>query len=189
MFEILVERELPRPFGDDDPMARLWSFWDRERKGEPFLPRARFDAFAFPELLGRINLVTVERGPPTRFCFRVFGSGMDDPLEGDMTARSVADIGEPAYAEMVQRHYLQAFRLCRPHFAEIKSDIGEGSLFHYCRLILPLSTGSDACDMLLVTSVRYADDRNCSFYDGISLLSLQNVHRYGGTVPEQVHKF
>jgi hypothetical protein len=188
MFEILVERELPRPRGEDDPMARLWSFWDRERDGARVLPRARFDAFAFPELLGRINLVTIEPGRPTRFCFRVFGSGMDDPLQGDMTARSVADIREPAYADLVQRHYLQAFRLCRPCFAEIKSDIGEGNLFHYCRLILPLSTKQDICDMLLVTSVRYADDRNWAPQDGISL-SLQKAHRYDGTVPERVHKF
>ncbi len=189
MFDILVERELPRPVGADDPMARLWDFWDAGRRSAPVLRRDAFDGFDFPDLLGRINLVTVDPGRPTRFRFRLFGSGMDDPLEGDMTHRAVSDIREPAYADLVQRNYLQAFRLRRPVFSEIKVDIGDDSLFHYCRLILPMTSGTGRFDMLLVASARYADDRHAESADGSDLVGRHRAHRYEGATPETAHRW
>jgi|GEM_PF-4749899 len=189
MFEILVERELPRPIGEGDPIARLWTFWDERRAGAPVLRRDDFDGFAFPELLGRINLVTVEPTRPTRFRFRLFGSGMDDPFEADMTSREVADIGEPDYADMVQRNYLQAYRLRQPFFSEIKVNIGDDGLFHYCRLILPMTSGHGAFDMLMVTSARYADDRHPQSRPGSGRIGQRGAHRYRGLTPETAHRW
>jgi hypothetical protein len=179
---------LPRPAGEDDPMAGLWDFWDAKRSAAPVLCRTNFDAFAFPDLLGRINLVAIEPGRPTRFRFRLFGSGMDDPLQGDVTTRAVSDIDEPAYADLVHRNYLQAYRLCRPFFAEIKADIGGGDQFHYCRLILPMSSGSGDFDILLVASARYADDCH-SGGDGAILVGQKRAHRYAETAPDRVHRW
>ena len=189
MFDILIERELPRPTGDDDPMARLWTYWDTGRAGAGALLRRDFDVLAFQELLGRLNLVTVTPGRPTRFRFRLFGTGMDDPLEGDMSGRSVADIKEPNYADMVQRHYLAAYRLCRPCFSEIKVDIGDQNLFHYCRLILPMTTVPGGFDMLLVASARYADDYHDMGPFDLDLLGQAKAHRYKGTSPDLVHRW
>ena len=189
MFDILVERELPRPIGDDDPMARLWRYWDDRRAGAQALPRDQFDVLAFPDLFGRINLLTVHPGPSTRFRFRLFGSGMDDPYEPDMTRREISDISEPAYADMVQRHYLQAYRLRRPFFAEVKVDIGGDGLFHYCRLILPMTSVPGGFDMLLIASARYADDRHDRDTLGLGLIGQNQAHRYTGVSPDVVHKW
>ena len=187
MFDILVERELPRPVGTEDPMARLWTYWDIGRAGAVALAHDDFDVLAFRELLGRLNLVNVLPGRPTRFRFRLFGTGMDDPLEGDMSGRGVADIKEPAYADMVQRHYLMAYRLRRPCFSEIKVDIGDGNLFHYCRLILPMTSELGGFDMLLVASARYADDVHDRGPSDLDLLGQVRAHRYSGTTPDSVH--
>ncbi len=189
MFEILIERELPRPVGDDDPIAELWDFWDAARGDAPAICRDEFNAFDFPKLLGRINLVEVEPGRPTRFRFRVFGSEMDDPLQGDMTMRSVADIKEPAYADLVQRHYLQAYRLRRPFFAEVKARVGQESLFHYCRLALPMASAPGRFDILLVVSLRYADDKVEHVAGQFLDLCQTSVHRYSGATPESAHEW
>lgn len=189
MFRILVERELPRPIAESDPMAQLWDAWDAGRGGAALLRRDAFDGFAFPALLGRINLVTVQPGPPTRFRFRLFGSGMDDAFEADMTDREVSDICEPNYADMVQRNYLQCVRLRRPFFAEIKVDIGDDSLFHYCRLILPMTSGTGVFDMLLVASARYADDCQKERRPGSRRIGQSGAFRYNGITPDAVHRW
>jgi hypothetical protein len=189
MFKILVERELPRPVGDDDPMARLWIYWNERRAGCLALAREEFYVLAFPELLGRINLVTVHPERPTQFRFRLFGSGMDDPFENDMTQRDVSEIREPVYADLVQRNYLQAYRLRRPFFCEIKVDIGGGNLFHYCRLILPMTSVPGGFDMLLVASARYADDYHEKGALGLDLLGQNRAHRYDGVSPDAVHRW
>ena len=114
---------------------------------------------------------------------------MDDPLEGDMSGRCVADIKEPAYADLVQRHYLQVYRLRRPCFSEVKVDIGDGELFHYCRMILPMTTVPGGFDMLLVASARYADDHHNRGPFHIDLLGQLKAHRYAGTSPDSVHRW
>ena len=189
MFDILLERELPRPVGADDPMARLWSYWDTGRAGAAALAHDDFDVVAFRELLGRLNLVNILPGPPTRFRFRLFGTGMDDPVEGDMSGRFVCDIKEPAYADLVQRHYLMAYRLQRPCFWEIKVDIGDLNRFHYCRLTLPMTTVPGGFDMLLVASARYADDFHNRGPFNFDLLGQLKAHRYAGTSPDSVHQW
>ncbi|MCR9073802.1 MAG: PAS domain-containing protein [Alphaproteobacteria bacterium] len=190
MFEILIERELPRPVGADDPMARLWKYWHEKRAGRVALPRDDFDVSAFPDLFGRINIVTVSPGRPTRFRFRLFGSGMDDPIANDMTDRQVTDVREPAYADLVQRNYLQAYRLRRPCFWEIKVDIGgDNDLFHYCRLVLPMTSKPGGFDMLLVASARYADDYHEKTSVGLDLLGQRRAHRYDGDTPDAVHQW
>ena len=187
MFDLVIDRELPRPVGDDDPMARLWDEWDRKRAGAIALRREEFDPFAIPELVGRINIVTIEEGRPTRFTFRLFGSGMDDPFESEMTMRSVGDISEPNYADLVQRSYLQVFRLKRPFFAEIKADIGNGDLFHYCRLVLPMSSDRGTYDTLLVASLRYADDYHVR--DSPSKIGQLDGFRYPEVTPDAAHRW
>jgi len=170
-------------------MAHLWTYWDARRGEAPIMDRAEFDAHEFRHLLGRINLVNIEPGRPTRFRFRLYGSAIDAPLYSDMTTRTVGDMAEPRYADMIQRSYLQAVRLCRPVFTEVKADLGDGYLMHYCRLALPMSAGTGDFDMLLTASLRYGDDRRRQIAAGSTGIGQSNVFRYSAATPELAHRW
>ena len=187
MFKILIERQLPRPGGSADPIAHLWQLWDLKRGTAPATRRADFDPFSCPDLLGRINLVDIEAGSPTRFRFRLFGSPMDDPIENDMTSRTVGDIKEPAYADLVQRHYFQAFRLWQPVFSEVKAETECGDHLHYCRLVLPMTSDADSLGMLLVASVRYSGDFSKHKTSCGVEMSQQKGFRYASDDPNKAH--
>lgn len=187
MFNILIERQLPRPVGHADPIAGLWRFWDHKRGDAPAIRRVDFDPLAFPELLGRVNLVEIETGSSTQFRFRLYGSRMDDPVETDMTRRRVSEIGEPAYADLVQRHYLQAYRLWTPVFTEVKAVTDQDVQLHYCRLILPMTSDVGASKMLLVASVRYADDSAETNSDSVIDSCHRKAFRYDVDDPDEAH--
>ena len=159
-------------------MVRLWDLWVDKTRERRVMKRGEFDAFAFRPLLGRLNLVSVEPGEPLQFRYRLFGSAMDDPCNGDMTARTVADVKPAAYADLVRRALLEAYRSCRPVLREVKIDLGDDEQMHYCRLVLPMSSGADICDLLLVASVRFADDHHQGGGAGASDLGQQGVFRY-----------
>ena len=131
-------------------LAAILNYWNKKRGDRFAPPRSAIDPSDFIEALPRVKLVDVQRGlnGEIDFRFRLAGTEIGNILGTELTRLRPLDLQPPQFGSMVQDHYAQCVRERRPllHKVEINSV---QRIHAYARLLLPLSSDSQAVDMLM----------------------------------------
>jgi len=131
-------------------LVAMLSYWNAKRGTRFAPPRSAIDPAEFITVLPRVKLVDVLRGPEGAldFRFRLAGTEIGNILGTELTRLRPLDLQPPQFGSMVQDHYAQCVRERRPllHKVEINSV---QRIHAYARLLLPLSSDSQAVDMLM----------------------------------------
>lgn len=150
-FKIVDERVIPLADLPSEELTQFVAHWNRIRGDRPFPLRGDFDPTEIPKLLQRVRLVDIE--PNGVFRFRLYSTTATNPDQRDMTGLTTDDYRDKGFAAMVTRHYATVAEDGEPRCWHIKASVESGE-YEYIRVVLPLSRKGEACDMLLVKSIR-----------------------------------
>jgi hypothetical protein len=133
-----------------DRNERVLAYWLYKAGDRPMPSRADLDpVIDLPKLAQQLFLVDVEQAP-TRFRFRLVGTGVADHVGRDMTGKYLDELFdyEKHYIEAKQ-DYLDVVRDCKPMLSVVRffSEL-RGAVAQYERLLLPLSDDGARVNLL-----------------------------------------
>jgi len=129
-------------------LQRLYAYWT-ERRGDAVMPaRADIDPVDMTYVLGRLLLVDV-LCRPTRFRFRLHGSGLALRAGRDLTGKVLEELPSNEFRTLAQRSFRAVVEHARPLHTE-RHRVLDRRPRHYETLVLPLGDDRRTVDMLLV---------------------------------------
>ncbi len=146
-----LERDLPL-FPD---LVRVLEYWDAKRGSRAMPSRDDLDPPEMVEFLPRIMLADVER-QPLRFRYRLCGTGICHVHPGNATRLAADELQPPAYGALVHAQYQDVLRTGRPALHLNVFD-DQNRYRSYAHLILPLSRGGAAIDMIMTVDSEAQD--------------------------------
>jgi len=142
--------DYPVPADKDDPRFHvLFDYWLGKCRGDRLPGRQHIDPIDLRDLLGRINLIEVERTPELRFRYRVWGSKVTEMVGMDYTGRYAGDLALPTTAERIVEALSLVVRRRAPHFWQVPVPYNDRGFISYRRLALPLASDGETVDMLV----------------------------------------
>ncbi len=151
----VYERRLPLDNIAGCPLGDLLAYWERRRdKGGSHLAlpaRQDLNLSSINSLLGRINVIAVQREPPDmRFVWRQHGTESVLVHGVDRTRKDTSTLRPAYYRELVERHYRECATRGEPTLYEIVSAFDRvRQPQYYRRLLLPLAADGQTVDMLV----------------------------------------
>ena len=130
-------------------LQRMHADWQNRLRGALLPARSEFDIVDFKYILGRLNLVEVQRNP-LRFRYRVHGTECARLLGYDMTGKFVDQYPDPVYSARVRRNFTSVVENRLPRCDLGKREIVDGRIIQFEALILPLAKDGEIVDMLMV---------------------------------------
>lgn len=133
-------------------VAALKSLWEHKR-GDRWLPARRdFDMPAVQRWVRNLEFIDVERGPDggRRFRYRLVGTGINQIDGMEATGRYADEIFGDLYTSFTE-HYHVAIDTAAPAESVLQQRVNRrGTVYLYCKLVLPLSSDGETVDMLMV---------------------------------------
>ena len=132
-------------------LRRLYADWLAWR-GERELPARRdFDPLGIRYIIGKLSLIDV-LGEPLRFRYRVHGTENAERLGFDLTGKPLEAWPDPEHRSMVETCFATVVKSRSP-LARLREQVfGDGRLWRYEILVLPLSGDGTQVDMLMVAA-------------------------------------
>jgi len=132
----------------NDDVFRLYRYW-ADKRGERLLPsRGDLDLLDFTYALTWVSLVDVTE-EPRRFHYRLVSTGLTERLGYEMTGRYVEDLPDSDMRRYVEGLYGRCVDQRVPLY-EKSTRIHAYKLWLHEALVLPLSTGGDEVEMLMI---------------------------------------
>ncbi len=151
------------PFSTQDwnpRLVRLYDYWRvLPRQGRTLPPRAAFDAFDIPAMLGSLWLLDIER-EPVRLRYRLFGTHIVLAIGSDVTGAYLDEMpmSEAGRATLFARMAVSIERGLATH-ARARPILNHGENWAEIEtLILPLASDGETPDILLCGSIFYRLD-------------------------------
>lgn len=136
-------------------LGDMLAYWTRKRGSHAMPGRQDVDPVEIPDFLPRVMLADVERNP-TRFRYRVSGTGVCHVHPGDATGLRADQLQPPPYGELVHAQYEEVVRSKQP--ALHLNLLDNHATYHaYAHLILPLARDHRTVDMILTVDSRTQD--------------------------------
>lgn len=150
----------PIPLEHDDPLFReMFDYWLSKFDGDRLPARADLDPADIPELLGRINVIAVERkGGRLRFKFVLWGTIVAEIYGRDYTGCFLDEIIVPTQIAEIQRIFERVVETGEPHFWQIPVPVENRDFISTRRLLLPLASDGTLVDKLFAFMI--GDRRN-----------------------------
>lgn len=146
-----LERDLPL-FPD---LVHALEYWDAKRGSRAMPSRDDLDPAEMVEFLPRIMLADVEH-QPLRFRYRLCGTGICRVHPGNATRLAADELQPPAYGALVHAQYQDVLQTGRPALHLNVFD-DQNRYRSYAHLILPLSRGGTAIDMIMTVDSEAQD--------------------------------
>jgi hypothetical protein len=142
-------RPIESPDDIESPRLRgLYDVWAAACGARPWPLRAAIDPVRLPrELLPLMFLADVEGDPPD-FRFRLAGTSVVEHTGVELTGRRLSALPLKGL-DPVLEEYRKAVADARPRWSMLQYVSANGYLRTVERVVLPLSRGGDACDMLV----------------------------------------
>mgnify|MGYP003673224380 CR=1 FL=1 len=139
-------------------LIALSELWQSKLNGDALPSRQDFDFGELKDHLGWLVLVDVER-EPLRFRYRLIGTNITELAGRDMTGRYFDELYEPDIAQSATASYRRIVETRWP--TRVSASLHHASRGHltFEAIDLPLSTGGDVVDMIMVRSVYDIDGR------------------------------
>jgi hypothetical protein len=132
------------------PLGDLLARWEEQHVARGALPaRRQLEVLSIEPLLGRINLIAVQRDP-LRFVWRLHGRNSVLVHGIDRTGKDTTTLRPAYYRVLVEWHYAACAICGEPTLHEIQGSFdGIEAIQYYRRLLLPLAEDGQAVDTLL----------------------------------------
>jgi hypothetical protein len=128
-------------------LQRMLVYWQSKCGGHAMPARADIDPLEFAWGLGNVSLLDVERDP-LQFRYRLAGSKLARIMEVDLTGRSIDDIRQVEFRNLMRRHLQELVETAQPSIYCISIANGGGPQT-YVRLALPLRGADGGVAMIL----------------------------------------
>jgi hypothetical protein len=133
--------------GDDPDLAALYAYWVRQRGSRKMPSRGDIRPKAIVSLLPQLFLVDIFQ--PLRFRFRLVGSTICQRWHDDFTGKWLDELAFDGELETILEQFGSVSRTGMPR-ADIEEFVNEDDRYlHYYRLLLPLSEGESAPNMII----------------------------------------
>jgi hypothetical protein len=128
-------------------LQRMLAYWQSKSGNHSMPARADIDPVEFAWGLGNVSLLDVERDP-LQFRYRLAGSKLARIMEVDLTGRSIDDIRQEEFRNLMRRHLQEIVETAKPSLYCISIANGGGPQT-YVRLALPLRGADGGVAMIL----------------------------------------
>jgi hypothetical protein len=129
-------------------LRQLYDDWDARRRGREFPSRADFDPVELTYVIGKMSLLDVLYDP-LRFRYRVHATQTADRLGFDLTGKSLEMWPDAAYRATVHEVFVEVVENRQPGILRRERQLGDGRIWRYEVLTLPLSADGLTIDMLI----------------------------------------
>lgn len=148
----------------DSVHRELFEYW-RLRSGARAMPSHEdLRPEDVPGILKHVGLIDVVHRPDAlRFRYRLVGIRMNFILGQDLTGTWLHESEHGPYRDFLHRLHADAANDRKPVYSETAFDYAGGRNLNVRRLILPLSSGPDAVDMLLFSNTFASSDHDFGF--------------------------
>jgi hypothetical protein len=152
----LTAVEQPLEAIKEPPLAVLRDYWRDTARGRPCVPNSELRPEKFATVLEHTAIVERLEQPRLGHRIRLCGADMENRDFGILRGAFVEDARPPWYRDHLVAELTGALARARPIYQHVAAEI-DGRSFSFTRLMLPLTSGSGVCDMLLVATVRPSD--------------------------------
>ena len=128
-------------------LQRMLTYWQSKCGSHSMPSRANIDPIEFAWGLGNVSLLDVERDP-LQFRYRLAGSRLTRIMEVDLTGRSIDEIKQADFRDLMRRHLQEIVETAKPSVYCISITNGGGPQT-YVRLALPLRAADGSVGMIL----------------------------------------
>ncbi len=136
------------PFGPlTGSLLAFHQLWQSKCAGERLPARADFSLQELRPFMGNVAILDVIDGGAD-FRFRLYGSGIAESYQGDMTGKSVREY-RPEFFDRLAPGYRDCIARRAPRFDRFEVDDSR-MLFRWARVVLPLASDGHHVDMLMV---------------------------------------
>lgn len=137
-------------------LQRLYEYWSLRRGGRKWPSRADLDPAEMRFVLGNVILAEVLPETPPRYRIRLHGTTLAQRVGYDLTGKMLDDMPVPEFRDLSRRSFNKVVRTGEPlHVAADR--IVDQRMQHYEAILMPLSNGGTAVDMLLIGLVYDGD--------------------------------
>jgi len=140
----------------EPPLAVLRDYWRDTARGRPCVPSSELRPEKFAAALEHTAIVERLEQPRRGHRIRLCGADMENRDFGILRGAFIEDAQPPWYRDHLVSEITGALARARPLYQHVDAEIDKRS-FSFARLLLPLTSGGGACDMLLVATVRPSD--------------------------------
>jgi hypothetical protein len=146
-----AELDLDRDLARYPDLVFALGYWTGKRHDRLAPARSDIDPLDITALLPRIMLadVVLDAGGRVGFRYRLSGTGIGRTHGSELTGQGPLDLRPAPYGALIDAHYRQALKLCRPlvHVITLRTN---KKTCGYARIILPLSSDGESIDMLMI---------------------------------------
>ncbi|MCW5773428.1 MAG: hypothetical protein KIT16_17435 [Rhodospirillaceae bacterium] len=148
--------ELPLEAIAEPPLGTLYGYWRDAVKGRSCLPASEMRPELFARALPYIAIVERAEMPRPGLRIRLCGSDIENRDFGLVRGAYLEDVRPEWYRAHLVPAIAGAIDAGRPRYQRIDAEI-DGKSYAFTRLLLPLASGGEACDSLIVATVRQSD--------------------------------
>ncbi|HEY7611150.1 MAG TPA: hypothetical protein VIF14_18125 [Alphaproteobacteria bacterium] len=137
----------------EPPLVLLRDYWREAVAGRPCLPNSELRPERFAPALEHIAIVERLSAPRSGHRIRLCGADIENKDFGLVRGAFLEDAQPAWYRDHLLGEVSRAIARAEPVRQRVEAEI-DGKSFTFTRLMLPLSSGTGACDMLLVATIR-----------------------------------
>lgn len=151
-------RAIERPLDaiEEKPLAQLYDYWRTVAAGRNVVLNKELRPEAFAPALQHIAIVERAESPRAGLRIRLCGADMENRDFGIVRGAYLEDAKPGWYRDHLVAEIGGAMTRGLPLHQRLEADL-DGQRFAFTRLLLPVSSGGERCDMLLVATVRPSD--------------------------------
>jgi hypothetical protein len=145
--------ERPLDAIQEPPLVLLRDYWREAAAGRPCLPSSELRPERFASTLEHVAIVERVTDPRRGHRVRLCGADMENKDLGIVRGAFLEDAQPPWYRDHLVSEIAAAMARAQPIHQRVEATL-DGKTFAFTRVMLPLSSATAICDMLLVATVR-----------------------------------
>ncbi len=148
--------ERPLDAIEEKPLTQLYGYWREAAAGRNIVYNKELRPEKFAPALQHLAIIERAETPRSGLRIRLCGADMENRDLGIVRGAYLEDATPPWYRDHLLAEIGGALARAVPIHQRVEAEF-DGQRFEFTRLLLPLSSGGPACDMLLVGTMRPSD--------------------------------